>query len=371
MADAVAARLEVAVRRQFRGGPLITGSFELPLDRPQVTVLFGPSGSGKTTLLRCVAGLERNDEGRVAYGDEVWSDTATGEWLVPQKRRIGFLHQDHALFPRRTVAGNVAFGLRRLSAEHQRARVGELLERFGLSDLADRRPGQLSGGQQQRVALARALASDPRLLMLDEPLSALDAPTRQSLRTELRSLLLGTGVPSLLVTHDRAEALALGDHMIVVIDGLVAQIGSVEQVFSRPADEMVAAAVGVENVLGGRVVERRDGLAVVESGGCRFVAVDPGTDNAEVLVCFRAEEVMLRLAGAPTGESARNHLPATVTDVERDGPLFRVGLDCGVRLSALVTKPSIEEMDLRPGSQVVAVLKAPSVHLVPRPSLFQ
>ncbi|MEX2587010.1 MAG: ABC transporter ATP-binding protein [Actinomycetota bacterium] len=368
MVDAVAVQLDVAVRRQFRGGPLITGSFEMPVERPQVTVLFGPSGSGKTTLLRCVAGLERPDDGRVAYGDDVWSDTATGQWVPPQRRRIGFLDQDYALFPRRTVTGNVAFGLRRLSAQQQRSRVAELLERFGLTDLAARRPGQLSGGQRQRVALARALAPNPRLLMLDEPLSALDAPTRRSLRTELRSLLMRTGVPSLLVTHDRAEALALGDRMMVVIDGRIVQTGSVEQVFGRPANQKVAAAVGVENVLSGRITERRDGLAAIDVGGCRLVAVDSGTEDSDVLACFRAEEVLLRLADSQVGESARNHLPATVIDLARDGPLFRVSLDCGFQMSALVTVPARDEMSLRPGSQVVAVLKAPSIHLVPRPT---
>lgn len=358
--------LEVDVRRRFPGGPLVQGQFSLPVDKPEITVLFGPSGSGKTTLLRCVAGLQRPDAGRVAYAGEVWSDAATGQWVDPRLRRIGFLHQDHALFPHRTVAANVGFGLRRQGAEERQARVADLLERFGLADLAGRRPRQLSGGQAQRVALVRALAPHPRLLMLDEPLSALDSPTRDALRAELRTLLQQAEVPSLLVTHDRAEALALGDRMIVVIDGQVRQIDPVDKVFSRPVDREVAAAVGVENVFAGRIVERTDGLAIIDIGGCRLAGVDQGTSDNAVLACFRAEEVVLRLSDSPAGESARNHLPGKVTEVSRDGPLYRVAVDCGIELTALVTVPAVREMGLAPGSEVVAVLKAPSIHLVAR-----
>jgi molybdate transport system ATP-binding protein len=361
----VAGTLTVDIERRFAKGPLIAGQLSIPNDVPEVTVLFGPSGSGKTTILRCIAGLERPDTGRVEFGSEVWSDAATGTWMKPQDRRVGLLHQDYALFPQRTVAGNVGYGLRRESRETRHAKVEGLLRLFGLTDLAGRRARLLSGGQQQRVALARALAPSPRLLLLDEPLSALDAPSREVLGMELRRLLTRSGIPSILVTHDRSEALSLGDRMAVMIDGQIRQIGPVQDVFSRPTDSAVAQAVGVENVLLARVTGRAEGILLIEAAGRQLAAVDSGIDTENVLACIRAEEVILS-QGAGSLDSARNHLPATVVEVVRSGPLFRVVLDCGFSLAALVTVQARDELKLSPGTRITALVKAPSVHLVPR-----
>jgi molybdate transport system ATP-binding protein len=366
----LAGALTVDIERQFKKGPLIAGKMSIPNDVPEVTVLFGPSGSGKTTILRCIAGLERPDTGRVEFGSEVWSDAATGTWMKPQDRRVGLLHQDYALFPKRTVAGNVGYGLRKESSEKRRAKVEGLLRLFGLTDIADRRARILSGGQQQRVALARALAPSPRLLLLDEPLSALDAPSREALGIELRRLLTFSGIPSILVTHDRSEALSLGDRMAVVIDGRIRQIGAVEDVFSRPTDPAIAQAVGVENVVPARVTGRAEGILLIEAGGRQLAAVDPGIDTQNVLACIRAEEVILR-PGDDSMDSARNHLAATIVEVVRSGPLFRVVLDCGFSLAALVTVQARDELNLSPGTRVTALVKAPSVHCVPRPSADQ
>ena len=176
----------------------------IPLDRAPVAVLFGPSGSGKTTLLRMLAGLERPDAGSIVLREICWFDSARGIHLSPQERRVGFLFQDYALFPHLTVAENVGYAARRET-------VHKLLATFGLTELAASKPRALSGGEQQRVALARALAAEPALLLLDEPLSALDAPTRARMRYELRRMLLTSDVPSIVVTHDRMEAVALGD----------------------------------------------------------------------------------------------------------------------------------------------------------------
>jgi molybdate transport system ATP-binding protein len=363
--DGVAGPLSVDVERRYRRGPSVRATFEVPTDGPSVTVLFGPSGAGKTTVLRCVAGLERPDRGRVRFGDEVWSDAAAGVWVAPQRRGVGLLHQDLALFGHRTVRGNVGYGIRRWPRAERERRVGELLRRLGIAELADRRPAELSGGQRQRVALARALAPSPRLLLLDEPLSALDAPTREELRTELRRLLVAAGIPSIVVTHDRTEALALGDRMVVVVGGAVRQVGTVAEVFARPADPEVARAVGVETVVAATVRERRDGLVTLEVGGRRLVALDPGGSVAAVLVCIRAEDVVLRTAPGP-GESARNQLEATVVGIRREGPLERVELDCGFGLAALVTPEARRELGLAPGVPVVAVIKAPAVHCIPR-----
>lgn len=361
----MAGALTVDIERRFAKGPRITGQLSLPLDLPEVTVLFGPSGSGKTTILRCIAGLERPDAGRVEFDSEVWSDAGTGVWVKPQDRRVGLLHQDYALFPQRTVAGNVGYGLRSMPSDKRRDRVADLLTRFGLAEIADRRARVLSGGQKQRVALARALAPSPRLLLLDEPLSALDTPTREAVGIELRGLLTRAGIPSVLVTHDRSEALSLGDRMAVVIDGTVRQVGPVEEVFSRPANPEIAQAVGVENVVPARVIGRGDGVLILDAGGCTLTAVDPGISSERVLACIRAEEVVLRRGDGPI-DSARNHLPATVAGVLRSGPLFRVQLDCGFNLSALVTGQALEELKIEPGVRITALVKAPSVHCVPR-----
>jgi molybdate transport system ATP-binding protein len=352
--------------KRFAGGPTIAAALELPADGPPVTVLFGPSGAGKTTVLRCLAGLERPDRGRIACGTAIWFDAERGTNLPPQARRVGLLLQEHALFPHLSVAANVGFGLARGPRQEREARVAGLLARVGLAELAGRRPGQLSGGQKQRVALARALAPEPRLLLLDEPLSALDAPTREPLRGELRRLLTQAGISTLLVTHDRLDALALGDRMAVVSDGRIRQVGPIDEVFRRPADVEVARIVGVETVVAARVVGRPgEGLLAVEAGSARLTALDPGGLEGDVFACIKGEDVILERG--PIGQvSARNRLGARVTQVTPEGPLVRVSLDGGFPLTALVTRQAVAELHLASGEQVVAFIKSPSVHLVPR-----
>jgi molybdate transport system ATP-binding protein len=333
-----------------------------------VTVLFGPSGAGKTTLLRCLAGLDRPDRGRIEVGGEVWDDGRS--FVPPRRRRVGYLFQEHALFPHLSVDANVGYGLRHLPRKTRPARVAQVLATAGADHLAGRPVRQLSGGEAQRVALARALAPAPRLLLLDEPLSALDAPTRARLRVELRRVLVAAGVPSIVVTHDRTEALALGDRIVVLIDGRVAQVDDLPDGFARPAGPAVAAAVGVESTLPGRVVEVAGGLARVRVGRHTLQAASSGVVvDDEVLACIRAEEVALAPAAPepPPAASPRNRLPATVTALATDGPLLRVDLDCdGVPLVAYVTRLSGEDLALRTGAPVVAVVKATAVHLVPR-----
>jgi molybdate transport system ATP-binding protein len=230
--------------RRFRRGPVIRARASWPLEGEQVTVLFGPSGAGKTTLLRALAGLDRPEAGAITFAGETWFDAARRVHVPPQARGVGMLFQEYALFPHLTVAGNVAFGLSGRPRAERRARVEELAASFEIADLLHSRPGELSGGQRQRVALARALAPRPRLLLLDEPLSALDAPTREALRAELRQLLERTGVPAVVVTHSRTEARALGHRLAVIVGGAIRQVGPVEDVLAAPADAEVARAVG-------------------------------------------------------------------------------------------------------------------------------
>jgi molybdate transport system ATP-binding protein len=342
----------------------VRAALALDAGEHRVTVLFGPSGSGKTTILRCLAGLDQPQEGTIRFGDEVWFDAATGVNRTPQQRRLAYVSQDYGLFPHLNVDQNIRFGMdsdRRRSAE----RVEAILRRVHLEGMASRLPAQLSGGERQRVALARALARNPRLILLDEPLAALDLPLRDPMRQELRQFLRSLDVPSVVVTHDRVDALTLGDRMAVLSGGHVHQVGPVHEVFSRPADLAVAASVGVETVVPGRIVATRNGLATVQVGGAQILATEPAAPATAVFVCIRAEDVILETA--PRGDlSARNQLKGRITAIQPEGSVIRVTIDCGFALSALITRPACDELRLAQDVVVTAVVKATAVHLIPR-----
>jgi molybdate transport system ATP-binding protein len=355
--------LSARFRKRFPRGPAIRA--ELELDTAGVTVLFGPSGAGKTTVLRCLAGLEHPEEGFIHCGDEIWYDAGLGIALPPQKRRAGYLSQGCAVFPHLTARQNIEYGIADLGKTERVLRTAAMIRLLQLAGLENRRPGQLSGGELQRVALARALAPQPRLLLLDEPLSALDAPARGRLQGELRRLLSQAGIPALLVTHDRTEAIALGDRVAVMAAGSIRQTGPVQEVFNRPADLAVAESVGMETVVPARIVAAGNGLLTLAAGAARISALDPGDiDGNDVFLCIRAEEVMLEKGPASQG-SARNHLPGRITALAPEGALVRVFLDCGFPLVALITRQSREDLSLAPHDTVYAVVKATSVHLIP------
>jgi molybdate transport system ATP-binding protein len=356
------------------------GTFRLDVDlaveRGEILAVLGPNGSGKSTLLRALCGLLPVDRGRIVLDGVVLDDRAAGTFVPPEERPVGVVFQDHLLFDHLSALDNVAFGLRARGVAKATANAvaHERLSRLGLGEFAATRPHHLSGGQAQRVALARALAPRPRLLLLDEPLSALDAPTRSRLRVDLREVLVRSGTPTLLVSHDRTEVLTLADRVAVVVGGRVLQVGSPAEVFGRPADAAVAHVVGVETATPGVVRSRGEGVLGVEvgSGACRLTAAEVPGEAAlgpgdEVLVCIRAEDVALELPGRGGPSSPRNHLPGTVTAVAVDGPLVRVDVDCGFPLAAYITRPAREELGLVPGSAVVASVKGPAVHLVPHP----
>ena len=355
MSDLLTARC----RRRLRAGFEVDAQLTIPAEAA-VTVLFGPSGSGKTTLLRMLAGLVRPDSGSIEFRGRTWFDAARAIDLPPQQRRAGMLSQDYALFPHLSVADNVGYAA---TAEKARA----VLDAFQLTELAARRPRSLSGGQQQRVALARALAAGPALLLLDEPLNALDAATRVRTRGELRRMLLAGGVPSIVVTHDRMEAVALGDWMAVMVDGQVRQSGPVQEVFRHPADLAVAESVGVENVLAAEIVGRGGGILSLAVGPARLQCVDSG-ESGPLFACIRAEDVVLS-RDVEQVSSARNRLPGRVVSVTPEGAVARVELDCGFPLVALVTAQSVGDLELRPGDRMSAVVKATSVHLAAHSSL--
>lgn len=359
------AELTARFRKQFSSGFSVETDVRMAADRFSLTVLFGPSGCGKTTTLRCLAGLERPEEGRISIGDTTWFDSAREIFLPPQRRGIGYLFQDYALFPHLTARDNIGFGLERLPHEERTRRIDAMLDLFELDGLAGRFPHQVSGGEQQRIALARVLVLRPRLLLLDEPLAALDQPIREQLRPKLRSLLAQFSIPVILITHDRAEAMALADEVIVLDQGKVRQRGPVAGVFSHPAGVEVARIVGTENVLPGRIERVEGGLATVEVGSQHLVAVAPSTPGNQVFVCIRAEEVVLH-KGPLDQISPRNRLSGIIQSITLEGPLTRVFLDCGFELQALITKTAREEMGLASGQTVTVLVKAPSVHLIGR-----
>src|SRR5438067_416634 len=288
--SAASVELIAEFEKRFPGAPDIQVELRLPAEAFSLAVLFGPSGSGKSTTLRCLAGLDRPERGTIRFGDEIWFDAARGIFLPPQRRRIGYLFQDYALFPHLRVAQNIGYGLGKIAAPERRQRVEEITALLGLAGLEERYPRQLSGGQQQRVALARALVCRPRLLLLDEPLSALDAPTREHLRRQLRHWLVQLRIATILVTHDRVEAIALGDHVVIFEAGRVRQSGSVQQVFSAPLDLGVARIVGVDTIERGKVVQLADGLATIQVGRKKVIALAPFHRNSssddEVYVCI-------------------------------------------------------------------------------------
>jgi molybdate transport system ATP-binding protein len=235
-------------------------------------------------------------------------------------------------------------------------------------DLLHRWPSELSGGQQQRVALARTLVRKPRLLLLDEPLSALDAATRDHVRTELAHLLRSVGIPAIVVTHDWVDALTLGNQMIVMSGGRVLQTGPPQDVFTRPQHREVAAAVGVETVAAGRTERRESGVAFLQVGSAKLAAADPGGDEKEFYICIRGEDVTLE-KGRAEQSSARNHLRGTVGEIVPAGVLTKVVVDVGFELVALVTRQAVADLELVKGVTVFAVFKASAVHLIPRANM--
>jgi molybdate transport system ATP-binding protein len=350
----VTLQAHVVVRR----GPLAV-DVELAVADGEVLAVLGPNGAGKSTLLRVLAGLLPPDAGRVAVDGGTWDDVAARVHLPPHRRPLGMVFQDHLLFPHLSVLENVAFGPRTRGVPKAAARraAAAWIERVGIGGLAGRRPGQLSGGQAQRAALARALVGDPALLLLDEPLSALDARTRLAVRAELRRHLADYGGSTVLVTHDPVDAMALADRVIVVEDGVVVQAGTPAEVARRPRTDYVARLVGLALLPG-----TATGTTVRLDGGGVVTVAEPS--EGPVLVAVRPETVALY--PSRPGGSPRNAWPATVAGATPHGSTVRVELDGEVPLLADVTATAFAELGLAPGSPVWAVVKASEVAVYAR-----
>lgn len=317
-----------------------------------VVAVIGPNGAGKTTLLRALAGLIPIDEGRITCDGITWE--GDGATRTVQQRRIGMVFQQQLLFPHLTALGNVAFGPRSRGAARTdaRATAQSWLDRFGVGDLSGRKPHQLSGGQAQRVAVARALAGDPALLLLDEPLAALDVGVAMALRIELARHLSEFGGVSILVTHDAIDTLTIANRVVVLDDGKVAQVGTPEQVARQPQTDHVARLVGL-NVLRGRSSDTDVRL----DSGTHLISTTPF--EGEVNACFSPAAVSLTLA-EPTG-SARNRWHGTVRSVVPHGAAVRVHIESSVPLIADVTPGAAAELGLVPGRTVWAAVKATEV----------
>jgi ABC-type sulfate/molybdate transport systems ATPase subunit len=333
--------------------PLRSFDVELALAVEGTVALVGPSGAGKSSVLRAVAGLARPQRGRIVLGDDVWLDTGVSSgrrvFRRPHERRVGMVFQDYALFPHMTVRANVAYA--------GRQRVDEYLERFRIAHLAKARPTELSGGERQRVALARALARDPGVLLLDEPLSALDAHTKTIVRAELQELLHELALPVLLVTHDYEDAAALAGSVGVIVDGKLRQLASPQELVSTPADAFVASFTGA-NVLRGIASARADGLTQVRlESGETVVSTDGAAGEVEVVVY----PWDVALARDEPSDSALNHVRGPITSFVEIGNRVRVGVG---PLTAEVTGASAERLALRRGDVVTATFKATATRVV-------
>jgi len=361
------AMLEVADLEVVRGGTPVLAVPHLEVRKGQTLAIIGPNGAGKSTLLLAMALLIKPSKGKVWVAGE----EATPENSLRLRRRMAMVFQEPLLLDM-SVAENVATGLklRGVGRAEREKRVAVWLERFGIATLAHRRARSLSGGEAQRASLARAFALEPEVLLLDEPFSALDAPTRAGVIADLLAVLRGTRTTAVLVTHDRDEALALGDDVGVIIRGELRQAGPISKVFGAPVDVDVAGFVGVETIAPGMIQTHEDGLAQVRVGD-RLIEVasdlDPGTP---VFLCLRPEDVTLQTPLEPGQErmrsSERNRLRGSVTDVIPWRGQLRVTVDCGFRIAASLTYRSVSEMGIAEGVAVEASFKATSAHLIPR-----
>ena len=352
---------DVVVRR---GHAEILHISQLDLNEGEVLAVLGPNGAGKSTLVQVLALLERPSKGEVRFDGE----PVAGRELA-LRRRMAVVFQESLLL-NRSVEANARLGLslRGVPRREQAERARHWLARFGVEELAGRTARTLSGGEAQRVSLARAFALEPEVVLLDEPFSALDQPTRETLIEELASVLRETRTTTVFVTHDRDEAARLADRVIVLAGGRVRQVGPTAEVFAAPADETVASYVGVETVVLAQVVSSRDGLVTLKVGDAQVEAAADGFATDEALFCLRPDDVVLSPGDIVVSDSARNHLRGVVKRIVVVGSEVRVEVDCGFPLVATITRRSQEELRLEVGSKVGASFKATAVHLIPRDS---
>ena len=360
-------RLAVRLRKRFPSNQGTSFTLEVSFAVPAgFTILFGPSGAGKTTLLDCIAGLQTPDEGDIAIGETVLFDAQARKNLPPNRRSVGYLLQSLALFPHMTVEQNVDYGLAALKNSEREARCREILESFRIAALVQRRPGEISGGERQRVALARALVARPRVLLLDEPLTALDAVTKARIVNDLRAWNQRHQIPVLYVTHDREEVFAFADTVIVMEGGRVVAQGPPHDVLNRPQSETVAQLAGFENIFDCSAVASHpeQGTMTCRITGSALQIEVPLTrvDPSQPLqVGIRAGDILLASV-APQGLSARNVLYGSITSVEQRDMTVIAKVDCGAEFEVHLTPGACQSLRLQPGAKVWVVVKTYSCH---------
>ncbi len=369
--------LSACIRKSFANGER---EFSLEVDfkaAPGFAILFGPSGSGKTTLLDCVAGLATLDAGRIAVGQRVLSDAASHVDVPVAKRGVGYVLQDLALFPHLSVEENVEYGLMGLPRSARKARSAAMLQEFRIEHLRSRRPGVISGGERQRVALARALVTDPCVLLLDEPLAALDAATKAKILDDLRRWNQAHGIPILYVTHSREEVIALGERVLVLEQGRIIAQGTPHEVLRAPLQETVAQLAGFENIFDCRVESVHEDRGTMT---CRLTTcAAQGNDAAgsvlletpliraqagtPLRVGIRAGDILLAIA-KPEGLSARNVIAGRLVSLERRDMMILSRVDCGVGMEVHLTLAARDALQLEAGREVWLVIKTYSCHLM-------
>ena len=333
-----------------------------------ITIIFGPSGAGKTTLLECIAGLMEPDSGTISIGDRVLFDRSNHTNLPPQRRRVGYVFQDFALFPHLSVQKNIEYGLAGNTAKERQERANTILESFHIAHLQSHKPAQISGGERQRVALARALVTDPAVLLLDEPLAGLDAATKSRIVADLRTWNAAHRIPILCVTHSREEVFALGECMVVLKNGKVSAQGTPHQVMRTPRQETVAELAGFENIFDATVTasheDRGTMTCVIYASG---VELETPLVHAEIgsslRIGIRAGDILLATA-QPVGLSARNVLPGELISLERRDVIVMARVDCGVEMTVQLTLAARDSLQLTPGRDVWLIVKTHSCHLM-------
>ena len=362
-------QLRVRLRKSFLGES--SSSFMLDVSfvvSPGVTILFGASGAGKTTLLDCIAGLQTPDEGEIAIGETVLFNSQSRRNLPASRRSAGYLLQSLALFPHMTVEQNVQYGLAALDKSERAARSLQTMESFRIASMAQRRPGKISGGERQRVALARALVRRPRILLLDEPLTALDAVTKARIVDDLRAWNSMCRIPILYVTHDHEDVLALGENVIVLEAGRVVAQGPPHDVLNRPQSETVAQLAGFENIFECSAVgsHPEQGTMTCRIAGSALDVEVPlvRVNTARPLrVGIRAGDILVATA-APQGLSARNVLAGTITSLQQRDVTVIAKVDCGAELEVHLTPGARQSLQLEPGARVWLVVKTYSCHVL-------
>jgi molybdate transport system ATP-binding protein len=354
----------------------LSSSFELDVEfalQRGITILFGASGAGKTTLLDCIAGLRAPDSGNISISGQVLFDSKKRIHLPATHRKVGYVFQDLALFPHLSVESNIAYGLSHLSATERTQRVAHMLEAMGISSLGHRRPAQLSGGERQRVALARALVTEPSILLLDEPLAALDLPVRMRIADDLRRSIQSLPIPAIYVTHSRDEVFMLGDDLLVLEQGRITAQGTPHEVLSAPRGETVAQLAGFENIFDAQVtsIHEERGTMTCRAGSGRFesaqVELETPLVRAKVGESLRvgisAGDILLATS-APAGLSARNVLPGRLLSLSQRDAIIVARVDCGVEISVHLTLGARDSLALAPGRQVWVIVKTHSCHLL-------